>query len=124
MVIGTTGGEAEFLHENELPEYARMHSADGGGSTEDSAENRQLNEAIAKSLNDRAKAAASIPGTSTASGGQAVSSPKEADVQQLMSMGFKRNDVVDALKKTKGDSNVAIGLLIAQSLPAPPAAKK
>lgn len=147
MVIGTTGTTTPFLPESELPE-ARHH-----GPTSPGAEDRQLAEAIERSV-DEAEAAAlsasvaasnvrrstsspappSVPSGDGApsdhgagsSGGAAAATftaPNEA-VESLVAMGFRREDAARELAKAGGDINKAAMALIAVSLPPPPAKKK
>lgn len=125
LIIGTTGGETEFLHENELPPSA--HHPTDQTSTDDG----HLDRAIADSLRDQAKAAHSSSAStlSTASGPSprptaAASSEDEIKIQKLVSMGFQRDSVVDALKQTNGNVDQAASVLIVKSLPPPPHAPK
>jgi hypothetical protein len=43
----------------------------------------------------------------------------EASVQNLLKLGFKRDEVIDALKTNNGDENLAKIKLLAMSLSAP-----
>lgn len=110
--IGTTGTETPFLSESELPECARL-SGQGQGNQE--MEDHDLAEA----LNRSSQAAATGPSTVTSP--QASSSSlrrgiSEADVQRLVKMGLKREDIIKELASNGGDIDKAAAVLLTRSL--------
>ncbi|CAG9835300.1 unnamed protein product [Diabrotica balteata] len=120
--IGTTGTETPFLPESELPDCARLSSL----SEEEVAlrskkeyEERELQTAVRNSQQ------ASTPfGASTSSGSTATTPTQnetfsnftEADISDLVSMGFNREQVIFELKRFNGDKTQATAALFAKSL--------
>ncbi|CAB3259072.1 unnamed protein product [Arctia plantaginis] len=137
--IGTTGTETPFLPESELPECARL-----SGYSEDEIvnqsmrdhEERQMKEALEKSKQD-----ASIPGSRPSSSGQQApvpmqtnnSSPRlglgdpsqtilptdafgESEVEEIVSLGFTREQAIVELRRFNGDKTQATVALFAKSL--------
>merc|ERR1711936_483984 len=116
LVIGTTGTETPFLPETELPPCARLSS--------------QVNEedvikASASSM-DTSESNSEKAGTSssnTAAPASAASSDilstdkfKEADVANMMAMGFPRSGCITELRNNGGDVNLAVAAMFAKSL--------
>jgi len=149
LVIGTTGTTTEFLPESELPGSDRA-----GGPTSPRGEDRQLSEALERSAAEAEAASLSaavaasnvrraspLPqeqstgetanktdgGTEQPASDSAASSStgtSQENVNNLVSMGFRREDAIRELGKSGGDMNKAAMALIASSLPAPPPKKK
>uniref|UniRef100_A0A2H1WDS0 SFRICE_022508 n=1 Tax=Spodoptera frugiperda TaxID=7108 RepID=A0A2H1WDS0_SPOFR len=136
--IGTTGTETPFLPESELPECARL-----SGYSEDEIvnqsmrdhEDRQVKEAMEKSKQDAASHLGFRPTTS----GQSTSVPMqinnqrmvlgdpsqtimpndnfgEAEVEEIMSLGFTREQAIVELRRFNGDKTQATVALFAKSL--------
>ncbi|CAH0703761.1 unnamed protein product [Spodoptera exigua] len=136
--IGTTGTETPFLPESELPECARL-----SGYSEDEIvnqsmqdhEDRQVKEAMEKSKQDAATNQGLRPTTS----GQSSSVPMqisnqrmvlgdpsqtilpndnfgEAEVEEIMSLGFTREQAIVELRRFNGDKTQATVALFAKSL--------
>ncbi|XP_026272299.1 protein DDI1 homolog 2 [Frankliniella occidentalis] len=110
--IGTTGTETRFLPENELPECARLT-----GNPEDAVrqvEKMEMEKALADSRRDTA---AGSSGASTSGSGLAPNDTFGEDaVQELIAMGFPRDQVVIELRNFNGDKNSAVAALLAKSL--------
>jgi len=119
--IGTTGSETPFLPESELPPCARL----SGTSEEDaikasakettSLEDKQLAEALARSASETSMDTSSRE-ESAPPGASAQDSFTETDVQNLVKMGFSRDDCVQQLRAFNGDVNQAVAALFAKSL--------
>jgi len=134
LVIGTTGTETPFLPETELPPCARLSSqvneedAIKASAKETAAlEDKQLAEAIARSASDSSmdtsESNSEKAGTSGASSNTVAASDilstdtfKEADVANMMAMGFPRASCIEELRKNKGDVNLAVAAMFAKSL--------
>ncbi|XP_023326271.1 protein DDI1 homolog 2 [Eurytemora carolleeae] len=125
--IGTTGTETPFLPEAELPACARLSSDVNEedvikASAKESAglEDRQLAEALARSASEVAMDTSLGAGPSGASAVPSVPASQdsfpESDVQNLMKMGFSRENSLIELRKFNGDVNQAIAALFAKSL--------
>merc|ERR1719422_2172396 len=128
LVIGTTGTETPFLSEADLPPCARLSSQVNEedvvrSSAKDAAaeEDRQLAEAIARSASESSmdtsesqssgKAATPAPAPAPAAG-----DVNEADVANMMAMGFSREACVQELRNNNGDVNLAVAAIFAKSL--------
>jgi len=128
LVIGTTGTETPFLSEADLPPCARLSSQVNEedvvrSSAKDAAaeEDRQLAEAIARSASESSmdtsesqssgKAATPAPAPAPAAG-----DVSEADVANMMAMGFSREACVQELRNNNGDVNLAVAAIFAKSL--------
>jgi len=135
LVIGTTGTETPFLSEAELPACARLSSQVNEedavrSSAKDAAaeEDRQLAEAIARSASESSmdtseSSKGATPGPAPAAAATPPSSApagdvKEADVANMMAMGFPRDACVQELRNNNGDVNLAIAAIFAKSLSA------
>merc|ERR1719474_238046 len=139
LVIGTTGTETPFLPETELPPCARLSSQVNEedvikASAKETAalEDKQLAEAIARSASDSSmdtsesnseKAGTSSSNTAAAASASAASSDilstdkfKEADVANMMAMGFPRSGCITELRNNGGDVNLAVAAMFAKSL--------
>ncbi|XP_056645454.1 protein DDI1 homolog 2 [Diorhabda sublineata] len=111
--IGTTGTETRFLPESELPDCARLSSI----SEEDVAlrsrkefEDKELQTAI---KNSQQAVAASSSQINT---NVPIESFPETDVNDLISMGFSRDQVIFELRRFNGDKTQATAALFAKSL--------
>merc|ERR1719449_56236 len=139
LVIGTTGTETPFLSEAELLACARLSSQVNEedavrSSAKDAAaeEDRQLAEAIARSASESSmdtsesqssgKAATPAPAPAASSASVASSDIlstdkfKEADVANMMAMGFPRAGCITELRNNGGDVNLAVAAMFAKSL--------
>merc|ERR1711963_390539 len=126
LVIGTTGTETPFLSEADLPPCARLSSQVNEedvvrSSAKDAAaeEDRQLAEAIARSASESSMDTSE----SQSSGKAATSAPapaagdvNEADVANMVAMGFSREACVQELRNNNGDVNLAVAAIFAKSL--------
>ncbi|XP_075592202.1 DNA damage inducible 1 homolog rngo isoform X2 [Dermatophagoides farinae] len=119
--IGTTGTETPFLSESEIPKFARLNM------NEDLAQD-DVQKAIQESLKESSPMTNSSGGsaqTPSTSGHQSSSNSStgsrhsEADIQELVSMGFKREQVIIELDTFNGDKNQAIAALFAKSIIVP-----
>ncbi|CAG7831243.1 unnamed protein product [Allacma fusca] len=120
LVIGTTKTETPFLPESELPELARLTTSqstlaeeralsDLGG--EDAGLARALEESI------RAHAGTSSTRPSTENTPQVPADNfSEALVQEIVKIGFARDQVLFELRRFNGDKTQAIAALFAKSL--------
>jgi len=124
LVIGTTGTETPFLSESDLPPCARLSAQVNEedvmkASAKDTAalEDKQLAEALARSASDNSMDT-SQAGSSSAP--EPVAPPPEPftdkDLENMMKMGFSRENCVAELRKVAGDVNMAIANLFAKSL--------
>merc|ERR1711862_1087860 len=136
LVIGTTGTETPFLSEADLPPCARLSSQVNEedvvrSSAKDAAaeEDRQLAEAIARSASESSmdtsessKGATPGPAPAPAAATPPSSAPagdvKEADVANMMAMGFPRDACIQELRNNNGDVNLAVAAIFAKSLSA------
>merc|ERR1719233_483368 len=136
LVIGTTGTETPFLPETELPPCARLSSQVNEedvikASAKETAalEDKQLAEAIARSASDSSmdtsesnseKAGTSSSNTAAASVASSdilsTDKFKEADVANMMAMGFPRSGCITELRNNGGDVNLAVAAMFAKSL--------
>ena len=113
LVIGTTSTETPFLPEGELPDCARLSGprSEAESSSLTEMEDREL----AKALQESASAAQAPMAPVDPN----VISPSdkftEKDVQNLISMGFARAQVMEELRKFNGDSTQATAALFAKS---------
>ncbi|CAK1588319.1 unnamed protein product [Parnassius mnemosyne] len=136
--IGTTGTETPFLPESELPECARL-----SGYSEDEIvnqsvrdhEERQMKEALEKSKQDAARSQPSRPNTipqTSSSMSQSVNqrlgfgdpsltilptdSFGESEVEEIVALGFTREQAIVELRRFNGDKTQATVALFAKSL--------
>uniref|UniRef100_A0A2A4JJ00 UBA domain-containing protein n=1 Tax=Heliothis virescens TaxID=7102 RepID=A0A2A4JJ00_HELVI len=137
--IGTTGTETPFLPESELPECARL-----SGYSEDEIvnqsmrdhEERQVKEAMEKSKQDSAGFLGTRPTTSAQPAPvpmqinnnqrMVLGDPSqtimpndnfgEAEVEEIMSLGFTREQAIVELRRFNGDKTQATVALFAKSL--------
>merc|ERR1712013_245052 len=139
LVIGTTGTETPFLPETELPPCARLSSQVNEedvikASAKETAalEDKQLAEAIARSASDSSmdtsesnsdkagtsssSAAAAAPASVASSDILSTDKFKEADVANMMAMGFPRSGCITELRNNGGDVNLAVAAMFAKSL--------
>ncbi|KAJ2954496.1 hypothetical protein O0L34_g2775 [Tuta absoluta] len=135
--IGTTGTETPFLPESELPECARLSSCSDDDIVNQSTrehEERQVKEAIEKSKQENAgnqQKSASTSGVQS-SGSQTGSqrlglgdpsqtilptdSFAEAEVEEIVGLGFTREQAIVELRRFNGDKTQATVALFAKSL--------
>nr|CAH0099030.1 unnamed protein product [Daphnia galeata] len=107
LVIGTTGTETPFLCENELPDCARLSGP--RSETESSSAVEMEDHELAKALQESA-----LPPN------PAITQPPadkftEKQVQELVSMGFTREQVIEELRRFNGDVTQATASLFAKS---------
>lgn len=141
--IGTTGTETPFLSESEIPKFARLNV------NEDIAQDdvqKAIQESL-KESSPMSGVSAQTPSTSghqssmflnyrlnffltncpitffwlkgSGSNSSTGSRHSEADIQELVSMGFKREQVIIELDAFNGDKNQAIAALFAKSIIVP-----
>uniref|UniRef100_A0A915JXS1 UBA domain-containing protein n=1 Tax=Romanomermis culicivorax TaxID=13658 RepID=A0A915JXS1_ROMCU len=105
LVIGTTGGETDFLPESELPPSARQPKT----PIDDDV---QLDQVIADSLKNVAT------GSNQPSGSEShiPVQPNENDILNLTQMGFSREESIKALNEASGDANKAAAILLARTI--------
>ena len=121
LVLGSAGKEVAFLAEKDLPARARGHHADmdvedGKLSPEEQAMagggNGGSNGGKGASATGGATATATAGNTgSAAAGGSGVS---EAGVEQLMQLGFSRQQATSGLMRTGDNVDEAAALLLAE----------
>merc|ERR1711963_1334005 len=126
LVIGTTGTETPFLSEADLPPCARLSSQVNEedvvrSSAKDAAaeEDRQLAEAIARSASESSmdtSESQSSGKAATPAPAPAAGDANEADVANMMAMGFSREACVQELRNNNGDVNLAVAAIFAKSL--------
>ncbi|XP_063546649.1 protein DDI1 homolog 2 isoform X3 [Cydia strobilella] len=139
--IGTTGTETHFLPESDLPECARL-----SGTSEDEIvnqsmrdhEERQVKEAIEKSKAGSGPGAARCAGagaqtagsssgsTSAQTSSQRIGDPSltilstdsfgETEVEEIVALGFTREQAIVELRRFNGDKTQATVALFAKSL--------
>ncbi|XP_061719860.1 protein DDI1 homolog 2 isoform X4 [Cydia pomonella] len=132
--IGTTGTETPFLPESDLPECARL-----SGTSEDEIvnqsmrdhEERQVKDAIEKSKQGSSPAARSSVAqtsgsTSAQSSNQRIGDPSltilstdsfgETEVEEIVALGFTREQAIVELRRFNGDKTQATVALFAKSL--------
>lgn len=130
--IGTTGTKTRFLPENELPECARLTSSSPEEEkklieqTRRMQEELEIKEAIERSKREAGGAvggastssATSSPATSTNPATNVLPSDKfsEADVSELVKLGFSREQVIVELRSFDGDKTQATAALFAKSI--------
>merc|ERR1719277_2235907 len=122
LVIGTTGTETPFLSEADLPPCARLSSQVNEedvvrSSAKDAAaeEDRQLAEAIARSASESSMdTSESHSSGKAATPAPAAGDVNEADVANMMAMGFSREACVQELRNNNGDVNLAVAAIFAK----------
>ncbi|XP_045470296.1 protein DDI1 homolog 2 isoform X1 [Harmonia axyridis] len=124
--IGTTGTETPFLSERELPECARLSSASEEDVIERSrkeAEEKALKDAIQNSRQSAQIASSSSSSqpmiTSTTSNSFQISEGDkftEQSVQEIVQVGFTREQAILELRRFNGDKTQAMAALFAKSL--------
>ncbi|KRT80529.1 Ubiquitin [Oryctes borbonicus] len=125
--IGTTGTETSFLAESDLPECARLSTISEDDLISQSrkmVEDKDLQEAIKRSREAAGAstssdvASSSHNATNPTSSLQILPSDKftEADVNELIALGFTRDKVFYELRQFNGDKTQATAALFAKSL--------
>ncbi|KAI5636966.1 aspartyl protease domain-containing protein [Phthorimaea operculella] len=135
--IGTTGTETPFLPESELPECARLSSSSEDDIVNQSTrehEERLVKEAIEKSKQESAgnqQKSASTSGVQTSSSQTSTQrlglgdpsqtilptdSFAEAEVEEIVALGFTREQAIVELRRFNGDKTQATVALFAKSL--------
>jgi len=127
LIIGTTKTETPFLPESELPDVARLTSSQSALSeekaiTELGGEDAGLAKALEESIKDQQGARA---GSSSAAATSAASTPQppaqapdnfpESVVQEIVKMGFPRDQVLFELRRFNGDKTQAVAALFAKA---------
>lgn len=138
LVIGTTGTETHFLPENELPASARSSDMPSeaelkllgvGSKSPSSSQGTERGASTSSAAGGSSGAIRSLLDapplnqSATASGGAASGAGAGADpqkVEQLISMGFPREQAAQMLVQFNGNMDQAIAALLAASLSAPP----
>ncbi|CAF4747120.1 unnamed protein product [Pieris macdunnoughi] len=128
LVIGTTGTETPFLSESELPECAQLVSEDEivNQSCRDQKD-REGKEAAEKSKQEarqiQRSTSSGSPSTSTRVGlgdpSQTIlptDTFRETDVEEIVNLGFTRQQVIVELRRFNGDKTQATVALFAKSL--------
>uniref|UniRef100_A0A336MM03 CSON003649 protein n=1 Tax=Culicoides sonorensis TaxID=179676 RepID=A0A336MM03_CULSO len=124
--IGTTGTKTRFLNENELPDCARLTSSSPEEEQKLMEQTRRLQEELElKEAMERSKQ----EGSGGASTSAQASSPtnaattvlptdkfSEADVQELIKLGFSREQVIVELRSFNGNKTQATAALFAKSI--------
>lgn len=105
LVIGTTGTETPFLSENELPDCARLSGP--RSEVESSSAVEMEDRELAKALQDSA--------TPDPSNQHPIEKFTEKQIQELVSMGFLRTQVIEELRRFDGDVIQATAALFAKS---------
>ncbi|KZS09972.1 protein DDI1 homolog 2 [Daphnia magna] len=105
LVIGTTGTETPFLSENELPDCARLSGP--RSEVESSSAVEMEDRELAKALQDSA--------TPDPSNQHPIEKFTEKQIQELVSMGFLRTQVIEELRRFDGDVTQATAALFAKS---------
>ncbi|KAI9555456.1 putative protein DDI1 like protein 2 isoform X3 [Daphnia sinensis] len=105
LVIGTTGTETPFLSENELPDCARLSGP--RSEVESSSAVEMEDHDLAKALQESA--------TPDPSNRHPVEKFTEKQIQELVSMGFQRTQVIEELRRFDGDVTQATAALFAKS---------
>ena len=106
LIFGSTGTETRFLNENEVPKKFIQDDAHVASS-----DDKALAQAVDQSLKEAAG--------SSSSQGAAGFTPDPAAVESLVNMGFKRQDVVEELTRSRGCSDTAVAALLAKSIQVP-----
>ena len=128
LQIGTTNTETRFLPESELPECAtRAGREESPGSLSGSIqeiEDQELAKALAESSKGVAGASGAQGGASTSASSGPISGSNgnefpEDVVQRLVQMGFSRDDVIQQLRQSGGNANLAATILLAKSIKPP-----
>lgn len=136
--IGTTGTETPFLSENELPTHCRLSYA--GQDTDEAAqaamkktmdelEADEIRKALENSKRELGTAAPSTFGGASTSGAStslpaastdttltATDNFSEADIQEILKMGFTRDKIIFELRRANGNKTQALAALFAKSL--------
>ncbi|CAH1997580.1 unnamed protein product [Acanthoscelides obtectus] len=132
--IGTTSTETSFLSESELPDCARLSGAseeDVMAKSRKEAEDKDLQKALRNSKHDMGSSS-SRPGSTPQAAPATVSKPPsepaaslnvlpgdkftQADINELVAIGFTQDQVVFELRRFNGDKTQAMAALFAKSL--------
>ncbi|VVC29633.1 Hypothetical protein CINCED_3A015822 [Cinara cedri] len=105
LKIGTTGTQTPFLSESELPDCARLTASSDYNIHK--KEDSELRKAI-----DESKKMNQSDGSNSSS----VQSFNETDIQELMNLGFSREQVIQELKKFGGNKNEALASLFSKAI--------
>lgn len=121
LVLGSAGKEVPFLVEKDLPARARGHHADmdvedGKLSPEEQAMVNGGGGGGGNGGNGGNGGASSTGGTATATAGSTGSGSgvSEAGVEQLMQLGFSRQQATSGLMRTGDNVDEAAALLLAE----------
>lgn len=115
--IGTTGTETPFLPENELPDCARLSGGPDEMNVVEESKRSAEDDAIRKAI-EASKMETDEPSTSQQPAKSKSDDEKftEADVNDIVKLGFKRDDVIAELRNQNGNKTQATAALIAKSL--------
>ncbi|XP_033115203.1 protein DDI1 homolog 2-like isoform X2 [Anneissia japonica] len=105
--IGTTGTETPFLSEAELPPSSRLNRSAALGDSVTTAEDRDIAEALSKSVRESTGEDSSRATFS------------DSDIKKITDAGFSREDAIAQLQSNGGDVSLAIAALLAKSLKVP-----
>ncbi|XP_066156054.1 protein DDI1 homolog 2 [Euwallacea fornicatus] len=121
--IGTTSTETPFLTESDLPECARLSNASEEDIIQKShkeAEDRDLQTAINNSrqapVTSTSTSAAATPNSTQPNTILPTDKFTESDVNELLRLGFTRDQVFFELRRFNGDKTQATAALFAKSL--------
>lgn len=127
LKIGTTGTETHFLPESELPDCARLTGSPSEelqalGESAKLAEDLAIKEAIERSRREQAGGSTSGAGPSTNNSNNSKTTIQpsdkftEADVNDIIKLGFSREQAIAELRNFNGNKTQATAALFAKSL--------
>ncbi|CAD7087889.1 unnamed protein product [Hermetia illucens] len=127
LKIGTTGTETHFLPESELPDCARLTGSPSEelqalGESAKLAEDLAIKEAIERSRREQAGGSTSGAGPSTNNSNNSKTTIQpsdkftEADVNDIVKLGFSREQAIAELRNFNGNKTQATAALFAKSL--------
>lgn len=127
LKIGTTGTETHFLPESELPDCARLTGSPSEelqalGESAKLAEDLAIKEAIERSRREQAGGSMSGAGPSTNNSNNSKTTIQpsdkftEADVNDIVKLGFSREQAIAELRNFNGNKTQATAALFAKSL--------
>ena len=120
LVIGTTGTRTLFLPESELPSNARLSTEnEPEASPTQQLEDRDLAEALEKSAQESVAASSVTSQLPTAAVPETTTPFPEEKIQQIVQMGFSREDAISELRRCNGDVTLASASLLARSIKLP-----
>lgn len=126
--IGTTQTKTRFLNENELPDCARLTASNPDDEqrlieqTRKLQEELEMKEALEKSKQESAGGASTSSQSSSSQSPNAATTVlptdkfSETDVQELIKLGFSREQVIVELRTFNGNKTQATAALFAKSI--------